>query len=607
MAGIDLRQSWRDAMQCRDRRPIYAWAAENVSLSAPLTKTGPFDVSISRQFIDPFHALQNDRVREVNILAPVRDGKSLIAEIWLPWLIVNNPGPFRWVFQDDQAAVDQERQRSIKTLQSVPCLRDFVPLNTTELNNVAGMVVRIDGPSTKKLQSRGYQNMVIDEPWQYKRGAINEAKGRQGDFVKLLNNKFVCISQGGETNSDWDAQFKSGLIHEWNVPCQGCGQWIEPRWSGFRPDGSRCGMVWDEYKDARGFWNTDRAAATARYICHHCGFAHVDTPRLKTDWNNNGKYIAEQADKSEKKVSYHWTGIITYPWTELVDLFLQAMNQFKSGSPTALIQFFQKRMAEHSSEQTVHESNRSFARQKYEVQSEWDMEDGRLLTIDKQQEGLYWWVVCAWSGRAGGVCRRLGFGKAQGESELKEIQDRYKVPSNHVLVDSGYHPKGAGGVYAMCIRNDWISIKGVGSVKDGRTKIEGFWHTEDIGGGKTIRILRTYAELDYGDPETGTGERANLIKFSTDHIADRLDGLISSGQWIEPEGDDDPDYKRQMSAEFKKLKENPFSKRQEFIRVCPSKNNHAYDCAKMQTLGAVLEDWLPDPLDNRTASERTAA
>jgi hypothetical protein len=607
MGEIAIAQNWRESFKTRDRRPIYEWAKDNVRLSPPLTITDWFDVSLSRHFIAPFDALQNDRVREVNIMAPVRDGKSLIVEVWLPWLIVNNPGSFRWVFQDDQAAVDQERQRSIKTLQSVAAILPFVPLGTIELNNVMGMVVRIDGPSTKKLQSRGYQNMAIDEPWQYKPGAIEEARGRQGDYVKLQNNKFLCISQGGETGSDWDSQFKSGMIHEWNVPCQGCGGWIEPHWSGFREDGSKCGMVWDEFRDDRGFWNTTRAAATARYICPHCGFSHVDTPRLKSLWNAGGKYTAEKADKSEKKVSFHWSSVITYPWEDMVDLYLSAINKFKTGSPVALIQFFQKRMAEHSSEQTVHEANRSFARQKYQPDSTWELEEGRLLTIDKQQEGVYWWMVCLWTSRNGGMCRRVGFGKAQGEAELLEIQKRYGVPSNWVLIDAGYHAKGAGGVYSMCIRNSWLATKGIGSVNDGRSRIEGFWHTEDIGAGKTIRVQRTYAELDYGDPETGSGERANLIKFSADHIADRLDGLITSGQWIEPEGEEDLEYKRQMSSEFKKLKENPFSKRQEYIRVCPSKNNHAYDCAKIQNLGAVLMEWLTDPLDNRTQSEKVAA
>src|SRR5687767_6392684 len=84
-----LADNWSRVWKPRDRRPIYEWARENVFLPSRLTRTGAFEVDRSRQFVAPFDALQNDRIREVNILAPVRDGKTLIADVWLPWLVVN--------------------------------------------------------------------------------------------------------------------------------------------------------------------------------------------------------------------------------------------------------------------------------------------------------------------------------------------------------------------------------------------------------------------------------------------------------------------------------------------------------------------------------------
>jgi hypothetical protein len=591
---------WHLAWQPRDRRPIYEWAKENVFLQPPLTRTGPFDVSLSRQFIAAFDALQNDRVREVNILAPVRDGKTLIADVWLPWLIVNAPGPFRWVFQDEKAAEDQEEHRVKPILRNVPGLGHFVP-DRGRLDNVAGMVVAIDGPALGNLQSRGYKYMVLDEPWLWEDGRLEEAKARQKDFRKLQNNKVLIISQGGEAGGDWDRQFKSGIINEWHVQCQGCGKYVLPVWSGWRDDGSRWGMQWDDKRDERGFWDIPKAVPTARFTCFYCGHVHVDTPRLKSNWNLTGKHAAEETDKSDSRVSLHWPAIISYSFHELVELYLKADNQLKTGSPTATIQFFQKQMAEMANEHTVFQRAKTFSRAAYEINSDWELEDERCLTVDCQQEGVFYWQARAHSRRAMGETRRLGFGKCYSETEILAVQEKYSIKPNHVLIDSGDKPKGVGRVYAMCCRNGWVPLKGVGTIS-GNAAMEGFGHTIRYIDGRTERVLRSYSEPFPADPETGTGERCQGIRFSSDIIADRLDSMITAGLWVEPQREEEgeAEYKRQMSSEFKKLRRDKFSGREKMVRVCPSRENHQYDCAKMQVLFAILKDCIPDPLDNRT-------
>src|SRR5262245_3072578 len=74
-----------------DIRLTHEWAREHVSLVPPLTKTGPFDVSISRQLAGPLDALDDDHCREVNVKAPVRSGKTLIADVWLCSIIGRTP------------------------------------------------------------------------------------------------------------------------------------------------------------------------------------------------------------------------------------------------------------------------------------------------------------------------------------------------------------------------------------------------------------------------------------------------------------------------------------------------------------------------------------
>ena len=80
---IRIADQWSGSISSRDRRATAEWSRENVRLVPPLTKTGPFDASISRHLIGPLDALDDDHCREVNVLAPVRGGKTLIADVFL--------------------------------------------------------------------------------------------------------------------------------------------------------------------------------------------------------------------------------------------------------------------------------------------------------------------------------------------------------------------------------------------------------------------------------------------------------------------------------------------------------------------------------------------
>jgi hypothetical protein len=599
MAEEFLAENWTRVFKPRDRRPIYEKARTRVFLPPRLTRSGWFDVSLSRHFIGPFDALENHRVREVNICAPVRDGKTLVGDVWLADLILDAPGPTRWVFADDKQADDQEEERTKPILRAIPELARFIPKGKIE--NIAGMPLALSGPAMGNLQARGYKNMILDEPWMWVEGRLTEAKERQKDFRKLGSNKLLCISQGGSLHcDDWKNQFESGLVHEWHVQCQGCGKYLQPIWTGFRPDGSRWGMRWDEHREQNGFWNTAKAAATARFECFYCGHTHVDTPLLKQRWNQTGKYIAEEAEKSDKKVSFHWSGVATYLFSELVELFLSASNQRKQGSSKAMVIFFQKQMAEFATEQSINQQARKFTTETIEINSNWKDESGRLMTVDQQKWNVFYVTVRQWSATARKT-RRIYRGIVQGEAKLVELQKAHNVGSRFVICDAGFDPRGTlkvtgpGGIYAIAIRNGWLCAKGVGT-EQGRARPEIYRTIKTKRG--SYKVASTYSDLVWADSDTGIEERAPLQRFDSDEIQNTLEGLIESGFWEEPRDDgsvEEKDYRTQMSSEFKDEKGK---------WVCPSRNNHYRDCAKMQTLGAILMGWIQDPMDNRTEKER---
>src|SRR5690606_989743 len=112
-----------------------------------------------------------------------------------------------------------------------------------------------------------------------------------------------------------------------------------------------------------------------------------------------------------------------------------------------------------------------------------------------QEEEMYYVTVRAWA-RGTGESRRLWWGKLYGETAIEELRERYAVPQNCVVVDSGHWAKGPAGVYAACIKYRWIAAKG--------DEARFFWHTIKLKSGATQRVQKPWAPLTWGDPGSGT-------------------------------------------------------------------------------------------------------
>lgn len=593
---MTLAEHWLRSFAPVDRRPIYEWAKENVELSAPFVIRGAPDMSISRHLMAPLDALNDDRVRGVNVLAPVRGGKSMIMDLFTAWIVVNQPGPTRVVFQDEKAAKDHAEQRGIRTLKSVKSIARYLPedANKDRTKEIIfpSMALVYDGPAVSQLQSRGYRYVICDELWKYKPGILAEAKGRLGDFVKMGLDKLLCLSQGSDEGSDWHAQYESGVKHEWMIQCQKCAHPMLPSFRASRDDGTRWGFMFDHVTNEAGLFDIAKIVPTIRFECENCSHPHTWSARLKSEWNRTGQYVPEVTDKNPSFKSYHWTALIDYPWPELTEHYLGALNALKQGSVEPLKAFVQKYPAEFWSDAIAFNADQRPV-QVCDVNSEWPEEKFRFMTIDQQAEGVAWYVIRAWA--ATGESRRLAFGKLYSRDEQREKQLEYRVRDNHVLKDAGFEARR---IYAECCDFGWIALKGE-DLKD-------FTHTVVQAGGKRIFVRRSYAPISRGDPERGAageGSRfAKLIRWSNPSIGDRLEGLKQGKgvKWSRPAPTTteeilaEKEYDRQLSAEYKRQKIDKLTGRRSWHWHCPSGNNHLNDCERMQVLAATLTDCLPD-------------
>ena len=617
--GLLARAAWRGLVEPRDRRPIPEWAHDFIRLSPPITRTGPFDVSGSRHFIQIFDSLQNDRKREVNVLKPVRGGGSLIGDVFCPWAMKNDPGPYMEVFQTESVASAHAEERSKRIFERCEPLKELLPSNRHKVRDDEilfshGHTWYVRGPSLANLQAKGIRYLRLEEVWMWDQGRMAEAEGRIGDYLKMQTSKILRVSQGGPRDgikmedSDWFQAYYRGKIHEWEVQCPSCLKYFDPIFSGTRQDGSFWGMTWDRHMTASGEWDIAKCLPTIRFECQHCAHPMMDCSRTKTEWNRTGRYrqcatAGQGATRGDdvpssdtgKRDSFHFECVIDFPWDELVELWLSACNAEKRGELKAKVQFYQKRRAMFRDEESLLKGGLNLRKVVYEINSAWPEERARFLTVDRQEEDLFWWSVRAWSNQRS---RRLGFGRCYGFGAVEKLREQFKVAPNHTFIDSAYQAKGDAGVYLACLKHGWIAVKGAAE-----------YHFQHRLKNKRM-VLKSYAPLAFGDPAVATLGRkfCPLIRFSKPQMNQKVQELIDSGRWEEPMDSADPEmdkeYSLQMASRVKKTEFNAKTgQSKQYWKE--SKNDHARDLANAQVLGAMLSDLIPDPAAEVLARSET--
>jgi hypothetical protein len=577
-----LGQEWAAAFAPADRRPIWEWAHDKITeLPAVYGDRRRFSILGSRHFEAPFQAIQSPRVHEIAILAPVRSGKTLVADISIPWFVAEEHASVLWVFNTDDIAKEHVELRLRPILDNSPCAsmyqHDRFKTRAQEVVFTNGQPLFVKGAARSNLQARGFRVVVLDECWQYGAGILHEAKGRLGDFVRLGNHKFLCISQGGAHGTDWQMHGDAATRYEWEVPCAACGQHFAPAWTAYREDGSRYGMVYQSEKSNDIDVDIDLACATAAVECPACRHRHPWGSKTIGEWNSGGRYKGWDAATAPERVLFHWNALIDFPWPELVREWLGARKAQAMGNYEPLKLFIQKRLAEHDNPQgrSVHSIVHEFVR--YEAAEGWEDQGAVIMTVDVQRMH-YWVMVCAVS-KKGGVVRRLYYDKCETTEAIDDVREQFK-PSVFA-VDVNYNRNKDNSVFRMI-----AARRGVGLIGD---KAQWFPHRHRKVSGEFETVQKQYSTPSEVDAYEGTTAQAKerlvtVVRFSSDSMASRLQRMIDKGLWQEPTKEPDSakarEYHRQMSSEHREQGQDANGRPIEKW-VAHSKENHAWDCAKM--------------------------
>jgi len=589
----DLEEIFKSTFVPNDNRAIYGWAGEHVTLNSGYSITGKFDCSISPHFKKIFEAYQDPFIREVNILAPPRSGKTLIAEISLLHTIANNSGDILWLQLSDEKAGQMSDLRMIPLLKSCRPVSELIDLtnkyNITENRyKFLHSTVHITSPKPNALNAVGYKIIFGDEVWKYNGASIIKEIKRRADDYKGVS-KCMFFSQGGLKDSAWYEQYNSGQINEYGWTCPKCSKLQRFEWRKKRDDGTFSGIVWPSNERTRegNKWNIKECAKAAVLECEHCRYQVIDNPQTRKYLLDTGDYIPLNAndDYDPTIKSFRFTNIcnVKISFGELVTRFLKATQKKDFfGSTSDLEHFVTKDMADFWDEYI--RNNRTEIRlNNYDTAKPFgDFEAYRYLTIDVQDtEPFYYYVCRAWNKQ--GESRLISYGTANTWNEIESIRDRNKVDFRFVFVDTGNGRK-TESIYAECLKHGrWANIDGdemwvcYNSLKGSGQK--GFKHKDN----KWYRYNEE-VEIMAGNPDD-EGKTLLHYTWSNFRIKQILEALRDGKGKLWEAADVTEEYTSHLNAEVlqRKLKGNT----EEFEYVCkPNTHNHFWDCEAMQIVAA---------------------
>jgi hypothetical protein len=535
-----------------DRSPIYEWARKHITLPESYATPGPFNAKITPWLIPIFDALQNPLVRRVHFRKAVQIGGTLVADIWIPWLIANDAGPISWTMQTDEMVEKHCKSRLNPLLERCKLVAAMLPKpgphrTTTEIY-FGGFFLSLNPANLSTQQSQSIRYKVNDEIWLPRwQDVYGHAIARVSKFEEVGRSKIYNVSQAPEMSAEVgnveDTSFRSGNQQEWHALCPSCGKAHPVAFSQPSIDDkeTRGGVVWDKTaKRDDETWDVARAIETTRFRCIHCGHESPDTDATRNHWRKTGHYIAERPDAPAEIKSFRIEALVARPMKMLVEEFCEAENQWaKRGEDRMKMEFRTKREAKPwiVEKKTVNlfVQSSGYKLADYAQGQGIENEAIRFMTVDRQLD--HWWVeIGAFSTNGGTRYRQLHFGRIDTRDQLRALQLRYKVADACVAQDRGYRPSD---VDRDCADFGWRSMRG---------HARKTWTMRDEATGKLINF-------PFSDPQVSDyrGGDVFFYNWSGDYFKDVLQTALEGKgdlKWELPD-DVNPLYLQHLKGESK--------------------------------------------------------
>ncbi len=575
---------------------VSEWCSLHVDLPSAYSIPGRFSIQSSPYLIQPFIDLKDPKVKMILMIGATQIGKTLVQELYIPYLICNDFGPIlRLHASDEMAALFTETRL-------IPLLKNCKPINSMlKLNRFAASkkgialphgYIKVGSAKESLLHGQSIQYLLLDEAHIFDLGVIEKALSRTTAFAG--RRKILVSSQPNQRGSELEKYYTMGQIWEWHWLCPSCKKHQPYRWWSERQDGSYSGINWQTIlNEDRETTNIALSCKTAWLECHHCRHKVEDTTENRRLLNDTGQYIAIKTDGDPSIHSYTVPQFvnINIKFAEMVAQFMNAKKSQRIGLDEDLITFQNQILGKFYKAAPI-EDHSKIARGDYIPNpSDYEKEWVNIMTVDVQAKGaIKFYVIRAWK-KSGDESRRLAFGVCRTWGDVEDVRKKWNVRIPCVGVDSGFDTTT---VYQECIRHgedyfdpvlrrkiylSWIPMKGDGARLS-------YPHDD--------KINRYYAPLTKQDamwPRESKlyGRSAKLLLWSNYSVKSILinlrDDKIKGVKWLIDAKDSE--YERQMYSETLKeeVDKKTGQKKARWVKV--GEANEYFDCEGMNLALAI--------------------
>lgn len=581
--NAELIKAFSSAWKPLDTGQIWAWCEQNIIVPDNLGISGPFRIGKSTYLRKPFESLRNADIRQVNITGAVQTGKSLLAQLYLPYLITHDFKDVLFYLDTETKMKDTVETRIFPILKKLDVIRPLLPTEKYALTKHAihlpNMSILFKSANISNTATYSVKTIICDEVWKWKDGILPRAIERTKFFD--TTKKILCVSAASEYKDDWHNEFSKGILFEWGFECPICHIPQVLAFNKKHPEKDiYSGLTWIKKIGSDGQDDMNATCKTAHIVCEHCRGKIEDTPVNRELLSTSGKYI-KTADGDPTIHSYRWNMMVNpnITFASITRDYLRAHRMAEAGYREDLKTFWQNSLALFWNNKGGIEIYTS-AVGGYDADAAWPEESHRFMTVDCQQSLVnFYYVVRGWS-KTTGESRLLSRGWAHSFEELRLIQQKFGVLDWCVGIDIGYKQAV---VAKTCVkygkRNGpglnghrcWLGLKGSAEASfpfaDGQR-----------------RVFNKLARLDPGEGTERQGKSKDLFPFhiwSNPSIFDILDVLRKSNKWTVPSTD--AEYDVMMS--YAHVETCPLTNKTKWVT---SSEGHAWDCESMNVVMAIL-------------------
>ena len=554
------------------------WADDKFQLAEYSAEKGKYRISRTPFVREILYELSPQTpTQEVVVMKPTQLAGTTVSLILISFGIDTGIGDMLMMMPTEDMAKRFSKKRLAKTIELIPDIKSKIgesksrdSSNTILDKTYAGGSITLKGSNSgASYRSDTYRVVIGDDV-----DGFESDIGGEGDPGELLDARTGSIKNSKIYKNSTPTLRETSLIYreyqsssqgKFNVPCPRCDKLQYLRWGG--PDAD-FGIKFrrDDDGDITDVW----------YECKHC---HGRIEEHQKTWMmDRGKYVHKYPNR--KKRGFHYNAIYTpigwkNTWTRLVEKFLIAAAEIKTGQPQKMTTFTNTMMAEPSDAQVESLDWEILSQRRDRYPEKLIPAGGLFLTagIDTQDNRLAL-VVRAW-GR-GEENWKIYYTELWGDPNSPEvwtaldqiIDAQYEAENSQPLrivsacVDSQGHRTQA--VYNYCRTRfpKTIAIQGVGGDNKPILGVAPSLVDVDFGGEKIKDGCHLWSIGSY---------QAKVTIYARLKMAGMGAGVY---HWPETTTDE---YFKQLTAEKLKLKYVKGFAHYEWTKE-PGKENHALDC-----------------------------